>query len=217
MQKMKVERLTVGQLATNCWLYQLGEKEAAVIDPGDEADVIISALKKLDLFPSYILLTHGHFDHIAAVPELAALECKPKIAIHRLDSQYLGKDCYAAHSISIKAAMGDASFIDAFLPAGKRELPEPDILLEEGDTVGPLTVMHLPGHTQGSAAFWNKDEGIIFSGDTLFKSGYGRTDLPGGNEIDISKSLRRLFKMDGNIRICPGHGGTTTISRETSL
>jgi len=214
---MKIERLTVGRLATNCWLYPLGEKEAAVIDPGDEAELIISALKKLDLLPSYILLTHGHFDHIAAVPELAALECKPKIAIHRLDSQYLGKDSYAAHSISIKAAMGDASFIDVFLPAGKRELPAPDILLEEGDTIGPLTVMHLPGHTPGSAAFWDKDEGIIFSGDTLFKNGCGRTDLPGGNEIDISRSLRRLFKMDGNIRVYPGHDEITTISREVSL
>jgi len=217
MQKKKIECLTVGQLATNCWLYPLGEKEAAVIDPGDEADVIISALKKLNLFPAYILLTHGHFDHIAAVPDLAALESKPQIAIHRLDSQYLGKDAYAAHSISITAAMGDASFIDVFWPAGKRELPAPDILLEEGSTVGPLTVLHLPGHTPGSVAFWDKEEGIIFSGDTLFKSGYGRTDLPGGNEREIYKSLRRLFKMDGNIRVYPGHGGTTVISREASL
>jgi len=216
MQK-KIECLTVGQLAVNCWLYPLGKKEAAVIDPGDEADVIISALKNLNLFPSYILLTHGHFDHIAAVPDLAALESKPQTAIHRLDAQYLGKDAYAAHSISITAAMGDASFVDVFWPSGKRELPAPDILLEEGSTVGPFTVLHLPGHTPGSVAFWDKEEGVIFSGDTLFKSGYGRTDLPGGNEREISESLRRLFKMDGNIRVYPGHGGTTTISREASL
>jgi len=217
MQKKKIECLAVGQLATNCWLYPLGKKEAAVIDPGAEADVIISALKKLDLFPAYILLTHGHFDHIAAVPDLAALESKPQIAIHRLDSEYLGKDAYAAHSVSITAAMGDSSFIDVFWPAGKRELPEPDILLEEGSTIGPLTVMHLPGHTQGSVAFWDKEEGVLFSGDTLFKSGYGRTDLPGGSEKEISQSLRRLFEMDGNINVYPGHGGATTIRREASI
>jgi glyoxylase-like metal-dependent hydrolase (beta-lactamase superfamily II) len=110
--------------------------------------------------------------------------------------------------------MGDASFIDAFLPAGKRELPAADIQLEENSVIGPFTVLHLPGHTPGSAAFWDKDEGVIFTGDTLFKSGYGRTDLPGGNETEIFKSLRCLFEMDGNIKVYPGHGGTTTIENE---
>ena len=217
MLKKNIVHLTVGALATNCWIYPLNERDAAIIDPGDEADSIISALKKLALFPKFILLTHGHFDHIAAVPPLASA-FSPRnpqigdlqIAIHSLDSEYLGPDAYKAHSVSVKAVMGDTSFIDALW----NNMPPPDLLLEEGGTIGPFTVLHLPGHTRWSAAFWDKEEGVLFTGDTLFKDGYGRTDLPGGNEDALIASLRRLFKMDGNIEVYPGHGGTTTIGRE---
>jgi glyoxylase-like metal-dependent hydrolase (beta-lactamase superfamily II) len=212
MPEKKITRLVVGPIATNCWIYQIDEKNAAVIDPGDEADAIISALKKLDLSPVFILLTHGHFDHIAALPELAAAfsSPKPQIAIHCLDAEYLGPEAYKIHSVSIKAAMGGSSFFGAF----GNNLPPPDILLEEGATIGPFTVLHLPGHTPGSCAFWDKEAGILFSGDTLFEAGYGRTDLPGGNDEQMIASLRRLFAMDANIQVFPGHGGATTIEQE---
>jgi len=217
MAKKNVTQLTVGPITTNCWIYQLDEKEAAIIDPGDEADVIISKLEKLSLAPKFILLTHGHFDHIAALPELAAAfktrnpqTGDPKIAIHRLDAQYLGPEAQKAHSISIKAATGSSSFFGDF----GSNLPPPDIILEEGTAVGPFTVIHLPGHTPGSCAFWDKEEGVLFTGDTLFESGYGRTDLPGGNEEQLIASLRRLFSMDANIEVYPGHGNATTIGRE---
>ena len=161
---MHITHLIVGPIETNCWIYPLGEKDALVIDPGDEADKIISALKKMDLSPGYILLTHGHFDHIAAVPVLLeAYNKKPLIAIHRQDAEYLGQDAFKAHSKSIKAAIGNIGLVDDFLTAG---LPSPDLFLEEGDIIGPFTVLHLPGHTPGSAAFWDKKEGIIFTGDT---------------------------------------------------
>jgi len=212
MPEKNITCLVVGPIATNCWIYRIDEKNACVIDPGDEADTIISALEGLSLVPKYILLTHGHFDHIAALPELASAfsAIKPQIAIHRLDSEYLGPEAYKAHSLSIKAAMGSTAFIDAF---GKN-LPPEDILLEEGATIGPFIVLHLPGHTQGSVAFWDKEAGVLFSGDTLFDGDYGRTDLPGGNEEQMIASLRRLFAMDANINVYPGHGGATTIGRE---
>ena len=217
MSKKNITCLTVGLIATNCWLYPLGEKEAAVIDPGAGEDLILSTLKKLNLTPRYILLTHGHFDHIAALPELlAACPGKPQIAIHKLDSKYLGPDAYNVHRPNIIAAMGDTSYVDIFLPPGKKDMPPADFLLEEGGTIGPFTVLHLPGHTSGSAAFWDKDEGVIFTGDTLFKGNYGRTDLSDGSERDIFDSLRRLFAMDGSIEVYPGHGETTTIAREAS-
>ena len=227
MQKNNIIHLVVGAIATNCWIYKLepqprsskisegsllDEETAAVIDPGDEAEIIISALKKNNLIPKYILLTHGHFDHIAAVPELAAaFNPRPEIAIHRLDSEYLGPDAYKAHSLSIKAAMGSTSFIDALW----NNMPQPDRLLEEGDTIGPFTVLHIPGHTRGSIAFWDKNEKNLFTGDTLFKDDCGRTDLPGGNEKEMIESLRRLSAMDGNITVYPGHGDTTSIGQES--
>ena len=212
MPKKNIAGLTVGVIETNCWIYPLNESEAAVIDPGDEAGRIISVLNSLSLTPKFILLTHGHFDHIAAVPELASSfkTIKPQIAIHRLDSGYLGSDSYKNQSLSMKAALGSTSLLDVLW----NDMPPPDILLEEGATIGPFTVLHLPGHTQGSAAFWDKEEGVLFTGDTLFAGNYGRTDLPGGSEDDIVLSLRRLFKMDGNILVYPGHGETTTIGQE---
>jgi glyoxylase-like metal-dependent hydrolase (beta-lactamase superfamily II) len=214
MRGKKIIQLTVGPIATNCWIYPLSNEKAAVIDPGDEADLIISTLKKLNLCPDFIILTHGHFDHIGAVPLLAAAfnSASPQIAIHRLDSEYLGADSYKAHSLSIKAAMGDTSFIDTLW----EKMPAADILLEEDSTIGPLTVLQLPGHTPGSAAFYDKEEGVLFTGDTLFEGSWGRTDLPGGNEGQIMASLSRLFKMDPNVKVCPGHGNTTTIGREAS-
>jgi len=212
MSNKNITRLVVGALSTNCWIYRLDEKNAAVIDPGDEADTIIAALESMSLAPKYILLTHGHFDHIAAVPQLAKAFAtnKPQIAIHRLDAEYLGSGAYASHCISARAVMGDTAFIDALWS----EMPPPDIQLEEGAAIGPFTVLHLPGHTQGSVAFWDKEAGVLFTGDTLFASGFGRTDLPGGSDEQMVASLRRLFAMDANIEIYPGHDAVSTIGRE---
>ncbi|MCL2243773.1 MAG: MBL fold metallo-hydrolase [Treponema sp.] len=213
MLKNNIIRIIVGAISTNCWIYKIDESSAAVIDPGDEAEKIIAALGKNKLVPKYILLTHGHFDHIAAIPDLAgAFNPVPEIAIHRLDSEYLGPEAYKAHILSIKAAMGNSYFIDALW----KNMPPPDHLLDEADTIGPFTVLHLPGHTRGSIAFWDREESVLFSGDTLFKGAYGRTDLPGGDENDIINSLNRLYKMDGNIRVYPGHDEITTIEQERS-
>ncbi|MCL2801945.1 MAG: MBL fold metallo-hydrolase [Treponema sp.] len=204
-------QLVVGPIATNCWIYPMDNGDAAIIDPGGEAEVIISALEKHSLSPKYILLSHGHFDHIFAVPELVDFyKDKIQIAIHRLDGGYLGADAYKTHCLSVKSAMGSTDIIDAYW----KDLPPADILLEEGSTIGSLTVLHLPGHTPGGAAFWDKKEGVLFTGDTLFRRGYGRTDFPGGNEQQLFESLKRLFEMDPKIKVYPGHGETTSIGNE---
>jgi glyoxylase-like metal-dependent hydrolase (beta-lactamase superfamily II) len=229
MQEKKIHHIIVGNLATNCWIYPLhnvtengqpdGFNPCVVIDPGEEGGRIIAFLDQLKLFPSYIILTHGHFDHIGAVSDLAkeyhrrygdtASSCV-KIAIHAADAEYLGPDAYSAHRRSIKAVFGNSVNIDTLL----EPQPGPDQFLKEGDTLGPLTVLHLPGHTPGSIALWDEKAGVLFTGDTLFCGGYGRTDLPGGNSKLLYASLMRLFAMNGDIHVYPGHDGITTIGQE---
>ena len=201
MKEKTIHHIPVGFLATNCWIYPLDKSShregslpahpCIVIDPGDEADQIIALLDKLNYFPAYILLTHGHFDHIGAGPFLAAhygrgtsREEGPKIAVHAADREFLGPD----------------------YPV--------DFCLAEGDSIGPFSVLHLPGHSPGSVGLWDKSAEVLFSGDTLFCDGYGRTDLPGGSEAQLFASLKRLFAMDGNIQVYPGHGPSTSIKIE---
>jgi glyoxylase-like metal-dependent hydrolase (beta-lactamase superfamily II) len=216
MREKTIAHITVGDIATNCWIYPLSETSCAVIDPGDEADRIIARLQQLKLVPRYILVTHGHFDHIAALPALAAAYGRtgagggPIIAIHRLDAEYLGPDSYQVHCESFSAAGGSAAYIDSLW----EDMPPPDISLEEGDTIGPFTALHLPGHSPGSAGFWDKAGKVLFSGDTLFHGDYGRTDLPGGSEARLFESLGRLCSLDGAIRVLPGHGQVTSIGDE---
>jgi glyoxylase-like metal-dependent hydrolase (beta-lactamase superfamily II) len=108
------------------------------------------------------------------------------------------------------AAAGD----DLYVKSLWKPMPEADVLLTDGGTIGPFKVIHLPGHTPGSVAYYDEEAGVLFSGDTLFRGDYGRTDLPGGDFGKLESSLRRLFAMDGNITVCPGHGPATTIGVE---
>ncbi|MDR2258633.1 MAG: MBL fold metallo-hydrolase, partial [Treponema sp.] len=143
MPEKSITHITVGEIETNCWIYPLNSTECAVIDPGAEADKIIARLKTLKLYPAYILLTHGHFDHIAALPRLAAAYAAPPapvIAIHREDAEYLGPAAYPVHCRSFTAAAGNAGYIDALW----EDMPSPAVLLSEGDAIGPFRVLHLP-------------------------------------------------------------------------
>ena len=229
IMEKKIDFIVVGDIQTNCWLYSPGEntepaagagkRSCVVIDPGDEAGKIISRLQKLNWIPGYIFLTHGHFDHVAGLPDLLDACGKgafgpgplPKVGIHRQDAHYLGKNALAVHRDSFSAAGGSPAYVDALF----KTLPDADILFEEGDAAGPFRVLHIPGHTQGSVGFYDEKANILFSGDTLFQGDYGRTDLPGGNGEQLRQSLKRLFSMKGEIIVCPGHGPTTTV-REAS-
>ena len=224
LQARRLQPLVVGAIATNCWILPLDAVDAqtprpeaprrcVIIDPGEEAETILAQLRKLRCYPAYILLTHGHYDHLAALPELlakgpAGAEA-PVIAIHQEDALYLGSGAYQVHRHSFAAAGGQAYVEQLWRP-----MPSPTQMLQEGDRIGPFTTLHLPGHTPGSVGFYLEAQKILFSGDTLFQAGIGRTDLPGGDQNLLDKSLERLLAMDGDIAVYPGHGEATTIQAE---
>jgi glyoxylase-like metal-dependent hydrolase (beta-lactamase superfamily II) len=223
MNETSLKPLVLGAIATNCYILPLDEfdgsdtpsgdsssRPCAIIDPGGQAAVIIAHMKKLNLRLRYILLTHGHFDHIAAVPDLAAAFPDAEIAIHAGDAACLGPASYSVHRESFTAAAGNSSYVDNIW----KDMPAPSLILKEGDKAGPFTTLHLPGHTPGSVGFYHPGHRLLFSGDTLFQDGYGRTDLPGGDWENLRQSLGRLFSLDGETRVFPGHGPATTMGEE---
>ena len=189
----KIERLTVGPIQTNCYLYLDGDR-AYVIDPGDEAPAIRQALQDLDAKDYVVLLTHAHFDHIMALNDLAPS------AIY-------------AHVQEIPALRDARQNLSGDI--GRCFCTDKEVTsLADGDVVGPFCALHTPGHRPGCLCFYDREEGVLFSGDTLFASGYGRLDLPGAQPEKMEGSLRRLLALPASTRVYPGHGGATTIGRE---
>ena len=192
---MKVKMMQVGPIGTNCYILEDGGK-IAIIDPGDEAERILSILSRLDSRVEYVLLTHGHYDHTTAVPELHRALPEARIYIHQADANGAGSRLFPL-----------AGQVDDLL------------LYDEGDTLplGNLTVevLHTPGHSLGSVTLKARD--VLFTGDTLFAGDCGRTDLRGGSYEQILASLGRLGRLEGNFHICPGHGETSTMDREREI
>jgi glyoxylase-like metal-dependent hydrolase (beta-lactamase superfamily II) len=181
-----VTRVVVGPLSTNCWLYR-AEGQVYVIDPGADAEAVISAVSSLGAGkPAAILLTHGHFDHSDALAELANAYSGITVEAHRADEPLL-KD---------KAALVTRFF-------------------DDNDEAGPFTVFHTPGHSPGSVSFYHEAEGVLFSGDTLFYHAVGRTDLWGSSPVALEASLTRLLALPPDTRVFPGHGPETTIGGES--
>jgi hydroxyacylglutathione hydrolase len=195
-----IRRLEVGPFAANCYIVGTNG-EGMIIDPGDEAKRILDEVKELGLDIKIIALTHGHIDHIGALKEVKEAT-GAQVAIHAGDVNVL-KD----------------RFLSVFLGIRHRSPPDPDRLLNDGDviSVGELefTVIHTPGHSKGSICLLGG--GVLFSGDTLFNCGVGRSDLPGsgGNHEQLIDSInKRLLVLDDDIRVYPGHGPETTIGAE---
>jgi glyoxylase-like metal-dependent hydrolase (beta-lactamase superfamily II) len=212
-----IDSIVVGAIATNCYVVPFsdgGRTSAVVIDPGGDADAIISRLRRHRFAPSLIVLTHGHFDHLAGLPPLLARIAEagwdaPPVAIHSADSRYLGAAARAAHSSDFRR-VGALSYVDELW----EDMPEPSRLIADGDRIGPFTVMHTPGHTPGSLCLYDEAEGFLFSGDTLFSRGVGRTDLIGGDGEALARSLDRLLALPDRVRVFPGHGSQTRIADE---
>jgi len=198
---MLVERLVVGMLQCNCYLVACDDtKEAIVIDPGGDAPLILDRVKELGLAIKYIVNTHGHIDHIAAnrpVKEGTGAQ----LAIHQDDAEWLVTD------------QGDFARMLGVSSPG----PAADVLLEEGDEIAigneRLQVIHTPGHSLGGISLVG--DGVVFCGDTLFATGVGRVDLPGGSWETLMNTIKtRLFTMPDDTVAYTGHGPETTIGRE---
>lgn len=197
---MIVEKIVVGALATNCYIIAPGaNSEAAVIDPGDDADEIDRRLQQLNLELKLIVNTHGHYDHIGADSELARKKKIP-IYIHPEDMNMLNDP---AANLSLLWG-GQFETVE-----NVKELVDGQVL-EVGEL--ELKCIHTPGHTAGSISVLV--QGKLFTGDLLFNGSVGRTDFPGSSYEALLRSLQRIAVLSEDTLIYPGHGPSTILGEE---
>ena len=187
---MKVLTITGGSLGTNCYVaWNENQDKCVVVDPGFDAQAILEKVRAKGLQAEAILLTHGHFDHVGGVKELAT-QTGCKVFLHADELQ-----------LPSQLTLGTIPSTDHY---------------ENGQTLSlaglEILVRHTPGHSPGSVCLIC--ESVIFAGDTLFAGTCGRTDLPGGSFRQISDSLKGLAAMEGEYHVLPGHGLPTTLERE---
>ena len=197
---MLIKYFTVGSYETNCYIVTNGRTlECAVIDPGADAATILDYLEENHLQCRFILLTHGHFDHVGAVPELMEETGAPLCMHRRDDGVTIGGEYYRFRA-----------------PEGTKFVSEGD-RIAVGDKL-TFTVLETPGHTPGCVTYLceepGSDEKALFTGDTLFRDSCGRTDFPGSSTEDMMRSLKRLALLPGDCEVYPGHMDVTSLDRE---
>ncbi len=199
---MRIFTVKTSIMKTNTYVLIEGQR-AAVIDPGADAEAIEELLKAEGAQLEAILLTHAHFDHIGAVSELVESKDDVCVFVHMLDEEL----------IATRKNLG--------IYMGVKVRPfRPDVLLNGGETLIcaniKVRVLHTPGHTEGGVCYIVDDK--IFSGDTLFYRAYGRTDLFGGSFAAIKNSIiNKIFRLEGEYSVFPGHGEPTSLAEERSL
>jgi hydroxyacylglutathione hydrolase len=200
---MILEGLALGPYQSNCYLVGSEKtKRCIVIDPGDEGEEILNAVREAGLTVAMIVLTHAHIDHVSALSTVKK-ETGAPFSIHESEK--------AIFSSVLKRIQPPLS------PESAEALSQPDRLLKDGDSIDVddlhFTVIHTPGHTPGGICLMG--HGIVFTGDTLFYYGIGRTDFPGGSTATLMKSLRdRLMTLPDETIVYPGHGPATAIGKE---
>lgn len=193
--------MSLGDLGTNCYIiYE--EQNGLIIDPGGEAEKVISFLEEKDIIPVAILLTHAHFDHIGGVDTLR---------------KYYNIDVYLHENEADWLEDPNLNRSTAFTRKEVRT-KRPDHLLVPGQMTlssFEFEVTHTPGHSPGSVSFIFADHNFIVSGDVLFQQGIGRTDLPGGSFAELEDSIKnKLYHLQDSTAVYPGHGSPTTIGSE---
>ncbi|MFH1406487.1 MAG: MBL fold metallo-hydrolase [Candidatus Omnitrophota bacterium] len=192
-----LESIVVGLMEVNCYIFADKQtNDAVIIDPGADSRNIQNSLRKIGAVPRFIINTHGHGDHIGAN---GALDLP--IMIHTLDADYLSDP---------KRNLSASFFLNVTSPKASKLLNDKDKI-----KLGALEleVIHTPGHTPGSICLKSGD--ILFTGDTLFYEAVGRTDIPGGSEKELLRSIKeKILTLDDNIKVYPGHGSPSTIGHE---
>ena len=185
---MNITTIPLGLYQTNCYILAEGDR-CLVIDPGEEAEKVLSFLTQQGLTLEAILLTHGHFDHVGAVKTLAAeTDCRVFL-------------CEEDLALPRTMTAGSLYYTDHYRDGSSLSLAGM-----------PFEVLHTPGHTPGSVCLrFGKH---LFSGDTLFAGSCGRTDFPGSSPEDMVRSLKRLAALEDDLRVYPGHGEATTMGEE---
>ena len=204
--KLLIGSLVVGPVSTNSYIVREGEagKELLLIDPGDEPGRFLAIFEELHARPEIILLTHGHYDHIMAVNEI--------------------KEAYPSCRVMIAEAerpMVENSELNCNFFPGEYSI-EPDRYLKDGDEIEvfgrSFRVIGSPGHTAGSVCYYSEEDGVLFSGDTIFLNGYGRVDLPTGDRDRLFASLEKVLgSLPEETVVLPGHGDATTVGHEYKM
>jgi len=200
---MYFNKLRVGLFSTNCYIYADEKtKEAIVIDPGGEPDKIIKEIEEHQLIVKYIILTHGHIDHIKALDDIK-LHTNALVVCGKKDAKAINDD-----NLSL------ATHFRRKAPSEK-----PDILVCDNDEIKfsdtVLKIIETPGHTLGGISIYDNKEKILFSGDTLFFESVGRTDFEGGSFKELSNSIKnKLFLLPDETKVYPGHSEETSIGHE---
>jgi hydroxyacylglutathione hydrolase len=198
---MQIKNMQLGMIGTNCYIFWAdGSDRCAVVDPGDDGQQVANLIQGLKLTPVAILLTHSHFDHVLGIPGLRETWPDLPVYCHPADIPEEVSETMFGMTVPTVAAFGNITPYN------------------EGDTVsvGPLTVkvIHTPGHTKGSVTLLVEGEGVLFTGDTLFRGSMGRTDLPGGSYTDLTASLKKLAALPGDYKVYPGHEGFSSLDNE---
>ena len=202
MGKLELQQMVLGPVYTNCYIAKNKETgEALIIDPADSPSKIELKVNAMGARPVAVLLTHGHFDHIMRVE---AVREKYQIPVYACRQE---EEMLREPSVNMTDQMGKSCSI------------RPDVFLDDlqvFEAAGfSIQMIHTPGHTKGSCCYYLKEEGVLFSGDTLFCGSVGRTDFPGGSASQIRNSLHRLLAaLPDDTSVYPGHDTSTTIGYE---